>query len=1188
MLTSPRRKAFSRLLLQEVQYDDLSNHPAGVPGQHQTTSETHIAELGEASARQPVDHLTEDCSEKAGKSSNASKIIDDAPFTINDLQSELSSTLSVPHPANDDEWGAEFTASGASAEAALVLDQRSKAKPVSQHIPEPETSISSQAHDLDSAGTATMHRGRATNAELASSQAASGAVNAASSSHDAAFQLRQQASDGHLASDRAGSQAGIELDSSSKASLLSQQQTGTDEHPSSAVPACTTVQQQSSQSLSADAGTSSQVQHDEADAFSEPNADTPQPDDWTDNAFPEDPATAEQAVPSDMEATDADGAVCSSHEASADNWADQSFSSDAAQSRELLSGSIKTEASSIAAPPDAVLPAEQALVNHDWPDAAFPVDMQAVASQTPDASDANTSHRQTDSAAGDDSRPDPAVTSARPQAAEDNALADQSSSGDASSAAGSNDTSAVVSVQQPKVGVDDWADQASPERVATAAPVGAPAEQDAAEQAAADGDWGDDDFGDFNNAAEQGDDDDFGAFNEAGAEADPSDAPAAQSPESQLQHQQKPASPAVVADTPPPSTLSCLLNTDERELPGIIKCLLEPLAFPFHLPNPLSPLPIKSDGSPQWLYNGNALMEYHIKQAGRLPKDQVLATAGLLGQPTTDGMCPAAPSLNRSRVVTAGWQGSRGDTRLLARLGLSQAGLQDENDALEKALAAKNRWRRKSSSKGGGKVEGQQPMFASESPTRATEAQGALFGAHCLKPVPSEPPKGPLSYLSTVTTASSSEWGSRSLDSLTQQPSDVASMRFLGPLPPPAGNVTKTHDAVSTASDSTSASASMRRQGSSGAKRSSKDATNGVSHTQSPPQTQARPFITDKDKLRAGPQQPPSESRATAIQSIAASAGADWSAFGNRASSAFAGTSSQPTHTSERFALDSSNPFLDAPASQPAQAPGQLEMHVSNPFLEPGSMAHVEIPSAQLADHASNPFLDPPGHEASDALPTRSSNPSLAPVDVAPQHQLEMHGSNPFLLPSDDAWPEDPRSRQEQAAETLGVARVASGESFGDFNAPGEDDFEGTEWGGASAPPADTADWTTAAAMSTPDPFAASASFTDFAALLESGQSALPGSADAVMSTDLESMQQAVAGHVDLSELQHGLASNIEPADAGQQAASFAQGYSQTSGELFGSSTQQPHRAEIVVAGISIPDLSFMLTTDKLSISSRT
>ncbi|KAL0049216.1 hypothetical protein WJX82_008932 [Trebouxia sp. C0006] len=308
---------------------------------------------------------------------------------------------------------------------------------------------------------------------------------------------------------------------------------------------------------------------------------------------------------------------------------------------------------------------------------------------------------------------------------------------------------------------------------------GAPQEEDAAEQAAADGDWGDDDFGDFNDAAEQGDDDDgFGAFNEADAEAGPSDAPAAQSPQSQLQHQQKTASPAVVADTPLPSTLSRLLNTDENKLPGIIQRLLEPLAFPFHLPNPLSPLPIKSDGSPLWLYNGNALMEYHIKQAGRLPKDQVLATAGLLGQPATDGVCPVAPSLNQSRVVTAGWQGSRGDTRLLARLGLSQAGLQDEKDAVEKALAAKNRWRRKSSSKGDGKVEGQQPIFAS------------------LKPVPSEVPKGPLSYLSTVTTASGSEWGSRSLDSLTQQPSDVASMRSTGPLPPPSASVTKTDDAM--------------------------------------------------------------------------------------------------------------------------------------------------------------------------------------------------------------------------------------------------------------------------------------------------------------------------------------------------------------------------------------------------------
>ena len=499
-----------------------------------------------------------------------------------------------------------------------------------------------------------------------------------------------------------------------------------------------------------------------------------------------------------------------------------------------------------------------------------------------------------------------------------------------------------------------------------------------------------------------------------------------------------------------------------------------------------------------------------------------------------------------------------------------------------------------------------------------------------LKPVPSKTPTGPLSYLSTVTTASGSDWGSRSLDSLTQQPSDAAGMRSTGPLPPPSASVTKTNDAVITAKDSSSASVSMRRQGSSGARRSSKDAMNGVSQTQNQPQTHAGSLITDKDGPRVGAQQlseqhrsqtkqaafsaverqgqsqqaasaalgaaalavqrrqsgdpagsqktgwgaedkgwsafdssapsqpaslhPPSESRATASQNTAANAGDDWSAFGDGAKSAHAGASSQSTHSSERFALDSSNPFLDAPASQEAQAPGQLEMHDSNPFLDPGSMARAEHAPGQLASHASNPFLDPPGHEASDALPTHSSNASLAPVDRTrqssmPSNQVEMHGSNPFLLPSDDAWPEDSQSRQEQAADALGVARMASGESFGDFNAPGEDDFEGTEWGGASAP-AGAADWTTAAPMSTPDPFAASASFTDFAALLESGQSSLLGDADAVMSTDLSSMQQPVAGHVDLSELQHGFASNIEPADEGQQAASFAQGYGQPSGAL--------------------------------------
>ena len=85
------------------------------------------------------------------------------------------------------------------------------------------------------------------------------------------------------------------------------------------------------------------------------------------------------------------------------------------------------------------------------------------------------------------------------------------------------------------------------------------------------------------------------------------------------------------------------------------------------------------------------------------------------------------------QVVTAGWQGSRGDTHLLARLGLSQAGLQDEKDALEKALAAKNRWRRKSSSKGrycepGASIVGSWPVW------EHGDGVASAFSTICLHP----------------------------------------------------------------------------------------------------------------------------------------------------------------------------------------------------------------------------------------------------------------------------------------------------------------------------------------------------------------------------------------------------------------------------------------------------------------------
>ncbi len=107
---------------------------------------------------------------------------------------------------------------------------------------------------------------------------------------------------------------------------------------------------------------------------------------------------------------------------------------------------------------------------------------------------------------------------------------------------------------------------------------------------------------------------------------------------------------AAAKDAPQLSTLSLLLNTDQSRLPGIIRQLLEPFAAHFTIPTPLSALPINSDGTPQWRYNSNALLEYHIDQPRSAPRGQVLRTAGLLAQPKADSGCPAAPSLTRSRV----------------------------------------------------------------------------------------------------------------------------------------------------------------------------------------------------------------------------------------------------------------------------------------------------------------------------------------------------------------------------------------------------------------------------------------------------------------------------------------------------------------------------------------------------------
>lgn len=68
---------------------------------------------------------------------------------------------------------------------------------------------------------------------------------------------------------------------------------------------------------------------------------------------------------------------------------------------------------------------------------------------------------------------------------------------------------------------------------------------------------------------------------------------------------------------------------------------------------------------------------------------------GLLPRPHASQHDIAQRQLCGMQTKGGVWQGSRGDKRLLARLGLSQAGEQDEKDAEARAASAKNRWRQR-------------------------------------------------------------------------------------------------------------------------------------------------------------------------------------------------------------------------------------------------------------------------------------------------------------------------------------------------------------------------------------------------------------------------------------------------------------------------------------------------------------
>ena len=105
---------------------------------------------------------------------------------------------------------------------------------------------------------------------------------------------------------------------------------------------------------------------------------------------------------------------------------------------------------------------------------------------------------------------------------------------------------------------------------------------------------------------------------------------------------------AVAQEGPPASLLSRLLNANQGELSSMLRQMAGPLALPFVIPPPLLGTPNGSLTQPR--FNGKALLEYHMEQARRLAANDVVATAGLLGQPQPSAECPAAPCLIRSQV----------------------------------------------------------------------------------------------------------------------------------------------------------------------------------------------------------------------------------------------------------------------------------------------------------------------------------------------------------------------------------------------------------------------------------------------------------------------------------------------------------------------------------------------------------
>ena len=305
---------------------------------------------------------------------------------------------------------------------------------------------------------------------------------------------------------------------------------------------------------------------------------------------------------------------------------------------------------------------------------------------------------------------------------------------------------------------------------------------------------------------------------------------------------------------------------------------------------------------------------------------------------------------------------------------------------------------------------------------------------------PPKPQGGPLSYLSTVTTASDSDWGSQSMHNLSQQPSDLASTSTADPIastPAPVARAT-----ANTASSSkqrvgaqgsgdlrqelgrklSSADQSSAQKGRADSRRSrdSADASAAATDTttsrfQGTGSYNGRHSVSAQDSTESGAQangdsstaavhqdkseqiqnsfsgsQPQLAGPATASATTRETEAADWGAFGGAATN---GADHQP---------------------QPAQP--------SESALEHRSGHDVPVSDSQ---HEWSAFGDPSSASFDAALPGLDDSSKEAAQAGAG------FNTNPFLEPGQDPWQRDSRATPANIAE---VARMASGDSFGDFN----------------------------------------------------------------------------------------------------------------------------------------------------------